>query len=576
VEPDTAQVRAQPLDGRDTTLPVDDSVGLAIAARALRSSRLPVLVTDTTTGEIVWANEPYCQMVGWPQAELVGRGWETVHTQQPDEAYAAQMIDMLLAGESVTMTLLNRRKDGTRFWSRMIVTPVCDPGGEVTHCLAVHADATGTVVTEHAQAAEAELAANRSSRLELITQAVDVLTGHVDLHEAADALARTAIPELADWGFVVLLDEGGKPEHVTGIVVADPAKHESARVAEADLPRWVSQYPMQSVQPEGLALPQLVDVALLEKTISSKRVLDALYDLGLGARLPVPLYARDRTLGLMVLESRDLDRFDVPTIVTTTLLRHRVGTVLDNIRLYQAERNAALTLQQRLLPPTMTVDDLDTAVVYRPSGNSAEIGGDWYDVFPLGERGTMLAVGDVVGHDMSAAAVMGQLSVLLRARSWTSASPGPTLSTIACALDGMRWDDVASVVCLRWQPTADGGGHVEYTNLGHPAPFVRLPDGSVYQMRGAHSLPLGLHDPAVDVGQDELDLPAGSVVVLYTDGLVERRDRSLEEGLAELAQALRDAPDGSAAQIRDHLLQTLVDGRSEDDLCLLVVRGLDA
>ena len=579
-EPEPGAERLSPPVARmfdGTELPLDDSVGLAIALRALQTSHMPVLVT-AISGEVVWANDPYCRLVGWSQAELIGRSWDTVYTEQPDESHAAHVIDSLTAGNPVTATMLNRRRDGTRFWSRFFITPVHDADGEITHFFAVHMDATSTVLTEHTQAAETELAANRSSRLELITHALDALTERVDLHQAADALARTAIPELADWGFVVLFDDDGQPEYFTEIV-AEPAKQESARTVRRGMPRWMEQHQalkaMALAQPDDLVLPQLVDIGALEKTIPSRRVLDALDDLGLGARLPVPLYARDQMLGLMVLEARDPDRFDVSTVVTTTLLRRRVGTMLDNIRLYQAERQTALTLQRRLQPPTAAVADLDTAAAYRPAGHRAEIGGDWYDVFPLGGRGTMLAVGDVVGHDMTAAAVMGQLSLLLRARTWSSASPGPALSTVAHALDGMRWDDVASIVSLRWQPTPDGS-HVEYANLGHPAPLVRLPDGTVHRMGPAHGAPLGLHDPAVEVDQDELDLPAGSVVVLYTDGLVERRDRPLEDGLAAFARALRAAPDGSAAQIRDHLLATLVLDQPEDDLCLLVVRGRDS
>ncbi len=563
----------------DTGPRVDDSAGMEIAVRALRTSELPVLVTDTMTGKIVWANDPYCRMVGWSQAELVGRSWQTVHASQPDEAYTAQKIDALMAGSTVTTTQLSRRKDGTRFWSRMTVTPVHDARGEITHTFAVHAEATETVVTEHVQAAEAELAANRGNRLELITQAVDALTGQDDYHQAAEALARVAVPELADWGFIVLFGDDGRPDHVTDIV-ADPAQHASARTARRDLRSWLAPScgltaTPHKARPDDLLVPQPFDVDRLDTVVPDRLVMEALHDLGLGAQLAVPLFARDRTLGMLVLNAHDPDRFDVATVVTATLLRNRVGTVLDTIRLYQTERQAVLTLQHRLLPPTTTVDGLDTATVYRPSAR-AEIGGDWYDVFPLGERGTMLAVGDVVGHDMAAAAAMGQLSVLLRARSWNSGSPGTTLSILVQALDGMGWDDLASVVCMRWQPTADGGCHLEYANLGHVAPFVRLPDGSVYHLPAAHGLPLGLHDPTVDVPQDELDLPAGAVLVLYTDGLVERRDRPLKVGLADLARALRDAPDGTAAQIRDHLLARLVHEQPEDDLCLLVVRGTTA
>ncbi len=574
--PDALTLPHLPQDPSDesTEVPVDESEGLAVAVRALRTSRMPVLISDVVTSKIVWANDPYCEMVGWPREELIGRSWETVHSQQPDETYASRVIDSLNTGNPAAMTLINQRKDGTKFWSRMVVAPVRDAAGDITHTMAVHSDATGTVITEHAQAAEAELGANRGSRLELITRVLDAMTERTGLYETTDALARAVVPELADWGYVMLFDDDGRPEHWS-FAAADPTKSTSLRAVEEHLPGWVRRSDWLKatlqVRPGDPVLPQLVDPSVFGEVV--KVAADGMNDLGAGALLAVPLYARDRMLGLMVLLSRTPDRFDVTTVVTATLLRGRVSTVLDNARLYEVERAAALALQHRLLPPTVALDDLDTAVAYRPSGRFAEIGGDWYDVFPLGRRGTMLAVGDIVGHDMSAAAAMGQLSLLLRARGWFDASPAPMLQTITSALDGLGWNDIASVVCLRWEPTADGD-HVEYTNLGHPAPFVRLPDGGVYQMRGAHSQPLGLHDPAAEIGQHAFDLPAGSVVVLYTDGLVERRDRPLEDGLAALARALRSAPGGTAAQIRDHLLATLVHDEPEDDVCLLVVRGL--
>jgi serine phosphatase RsbU (regulator of sigma subunit) len=113
---------------------------------------------------------------------------------------------------------------------------------------------------------------------------------------------------------------------------------------------------------------------------------------------------------------------------------------------------------------------------------------------------------------------------------------------------------------------------VEYVNAGHPPPYVRLPDGTVSALPLAEALPVGLLAPGTVVHGETLTLPLGSMLVLYTDGLVERRDRGLADGLTALASALRDAPDGTAAQVRDHLLSVLADGAGEDDLCLLVVR----
>ncbi|MCL2848642.1 MAG: SpoIIE family protein phosphatase [Micrococcales bacterium] len=563
-------------------VPLWDSTALSgLAGRVLNSARTAVVITQACGDNlIVWANTGFTTLTGYSRSEVIGRSPRFLHGPHTDAAAVQRMQTELAAGNPVTTALLNYRKDGTAFWNRLVITPICDDADKVTHHAAVLVDATADVVTDRARAAEAAVA-NQADRLALITRVVDAMTEHTDYHEAADAMAHAVVPELADWGFVVLFDEHNRPEHCC-LAVSDASKRESdsARLVQQNLPHWVARalatqaswvYETLHAGHEDLLLPQVVDLGMLGQLVPAKRHLDALFDLGIGTRLSVPLFARNRLLGLMALEARDPDRFDVPAVVTTTLLRARVGIALDNTRLYRAERAAALTLQHRFLPSAVTVTDLDTAATYRPSGNSAEIGGDWYDVFPLGERGTMLAVGDVVGHDMSAAATMGQLSVLLRARSWNGGSPSEVFQLIAEALHGMHWNDVASVTCMRWLSTPTGG-HVEYANLGHPAPFVRLPDGSVYQMSPARGAPLGLHDPKAEVGQDEMDLPAGSVVVLYTDGLVERRDRPLQDGLAALACALRSAPDGTAAQIRDHLLATLVQDKPEDDVCLLVVR----
>ncbi|MCL2422411.1 MAG: SpoIIE family protein phosphatase [Micrococcales bacterium] len=559
----------------------DSNVLFRLADRALNSARTAVVMTQAVGDHpIVWANKGFTALTGYSRSEVLGRNPRFLQGPHTDRAAVQRMNLELAAGSTVTTALLNYRKDGTAFWNRLVISPICDDDDRITHHAAILVDATADVVSERSRAAEAAVA-NQADRLALITRVVDAMSEHTDYHKAADALAKAVVPELADWGFVILFDEHHRPEHYS-VAVTDSAKAESWRVVEQNLPHWIARALASqnswvrdalTARYDDLLLPQVVDIGQLSRLVPAKRHLDALFDLGVGTRLSVPLFARNRLLGFMALEARDPDRFDVPSVVTTTLLRARVGIALDNTRLYRAERAAALTLQHRFLPSAVTVADLDTAAAYRPSGNSAEIGGDWYDVFPLGgNRGTMLAVGDVVGHDMSAAATMGQLSVLLRARSWIDGSPSEVFQNVSSALRGMHWTDVASVTCMRWVATPTGG-HVQYANLGHPAPFVRLPNGSVYQMRPARGAPLGLHNPGTEIGDDEMDLPTGSVVVLYTDGLVERRDRPLEDGLAALARSLRSAPDGTAAQIRDHLLATLVQDQPEDDVCLLVVRG---
>ena len=582
--------------------PLDERSGAELAVRAVTAAQLAMVVTAAqgpagqSDDPVVWANEAFCRLTGYALEEVLGRNCRFLQGPSTDPASVHRLAGDLHAGRTAAGTLLNYHRNGTPFWNRLVVTPVRDADGRITHHLGIATDATVQVMTERAREAELELEQSASGRLELLARVSDALAEHLDYREAADTLADIAVPSLAQWGFVALLDEHGAFEHLR-IATVDPAKSTVARTLEGLDHAWLlgSATVREAVRadPEDVLMPRVMDTHRLLRVVGADHHA-LLAELGLGSWLIVPLFARNHTLGLLGLVRADDDGFDVRTVVTATHLGRRVGLALDNARLYLAERTSALTLQHRLLPRVIDVPGLDVSATYLPSEQRAEVGGDWYDVLPVelpvgpdepadertdertgeqtSEHGAVFTVGDIVGHDMTAAAAMGQVSSLLRARQWGGASPAQVLTALASLLDDLGWDDVATVVCLRSRRHGDQV-HVEYVNAGHPAPFVRLPDGTVFQLPRAQTLPVGLMAPGTVVHDEELTLPAGSTVVMYTDGLVERRDRSLADGLAALEQALRDAPDGTAAQIRDHLVSTLVDGTGEDDLCLLVVRG---
>ncbi|MCL2092117.1 MAG: SpoIIE family protein phosphatase [Micrococcales bacterium] len=550
---------------------LDDEVPFWLVEHTLGSTSTSVAVTRAAgDNPVVWVNDGFTTLTGYSREEALGRNLRFLQGENTDHRAVRQVHQALALGGTAATTLLNYRKDGMPFWNRMLIVPVCDDVGTITHHIAAHTDASLDVANERATVE----AVDGRGGTELLTRVSDVLTQHLDYHEASAALVQTVVSEMADWGFIVLLDENGHVEHVS-LAAADPAKQPVVdRLAARDHTWYHSSSQMRAAlaaRPGDVPMPRRVDVDWIASQVSPDHL--ALHlELGLGSALTVPLFTRDQPLGVMVLEAADPEQFTVSSGVTMAQIGRRAGLALDNIRLYRAERTAALTLQHRLAPSVMVGPDLDVAAAYRPSGRHVEVGGDWYDVFQIDGRRTMLAVGDVVGHDMAAAAAMGQLSVLLRARATLGGSPSRVFKDFMRALRAMRRDDVASIAYLQWLPTPEGC-HVEYTNLGHPAPLVRLPDGTVCMLPAAHCAPIGVHNPEVAIGQDELDLPTGSVVVLYTDGLVERRDRPLEDGLATLARSLCQAPDGSAEQIRDHLLTTLVHDQPEDDVCLLVARG---
>jgi serine phosphatase RsbU (regulator of sigma subunit) len=165
---------------------------------------------------------------------------------------------------------------------------------------------------------------------------------------------------------------------------------------------------------------------------------------------------------------------------------------------------------------------------------------------------------------------MGQLRSLLRSYAWEGSSPGEVLTRVDELVRGLDIADVATCAYLRWRST-DDGAQVTYARAGHPPPLLRLAGGEVRALDGALRTPIGLAGSGGTEGT--IDVPAGATLVLYTDGLVERRDRGLRDGIAALTTELGAVPDDADAKaVRDQLVATFIGEQQEDDVCLLVVR----
>ncbi|SDY37307.1 Stage II sporulation protein E (SpoIIE) [Modestobacter sp. DSM 44400] len=238
-----------------------------------------------------------------------------------------------------------------------------------------------------------------------------------------------------------------------------------------------------------------------------------------------------------------------------------------------------MTLQRSLLSEPPAPDHLEVAVRYVPAAQDAQVGGDWYDVFGQPDGATALVIGDVVGHDTEAAASMGQLRGLLRGISYDSAdSPAVVLSRLDRAMDGLRLRTLATVVVARLEQTSeevDGGvTRLRWSNAGHPPPVVLLPDGSTEVLTPARAeLLVGVHT-AASRSDHVVALPRGSTVLLYTDGLVERRDQLFDVGIERLRAELSTLRDAPVAEVADQLLARVLPERAEDDVAMILVRLL--
>ncbi|MFS0706251.1 SpoIIE family protein phosphatase [Cellulomonas sp. 179-A 9B4 NHS] len=554
---------------------LEDVLTGELARRVLVDQTLAMVVSDPSQPDepVVWSNAAFTRLTGYAPHEVQGRNCRFLQTPRTDPAAVARLRAALDAGEDHVALLLNARKDGSEFWNQLVVTHLRDDAGRVTHRVGVQVDVTARAAGEAARDVELSLARRTGERLALLAEVTDELTRHLEYEHAVDALAEIVVPRMATWGFVVVTNERGRFERLH-VVSTDPGTAWAAEELAHESPEWLLQSPRLraalSSAPDAVADALPVDVDSLP-TRTTPRQLELLRTLRLGSALLVPLRARSRVIGVLCLVSDRQDGFDREAVVTAAHLSSRAGVVLENVRLYLAERDAALTLQHSLLPVLGDVANLDVAASYLPSGRRAEVGGDWFDAFALPDGAVSLAVGDVVGHDLRAAASMGQLRSLLRAAVWRGDAPGTALARLDELVRGLELADLATCVQVRWERT-DAGAHLTWATAGHPPGLVRLPDGEVVELTGGSTTPVGLAGPGRG-SEASATFPRGATLVLYSDGLVERRDRTLRDGIAELRDALAATPPGaSAEQVRDALVAGLVGRHQEDDVCLLVVR----
>ncbi|SDQ52113.1 PP2C family protein-serine/threonine phosphatase [Quadrisphaera sp. DSM 44207] len=425
--------------------------------------------------------------------------------------------------------------------------------------------------------AAAEAAARRLSLLVEIGEVLAPLDDE-DGRRGLRRLAEAVVPELADWSVLTLADDAGRL-HDVGWSHRDPARGEAVRrcaaLGTAVAARLEGPVVERLSAGEPLVLPALTD-EVVHRLLPEPGLVDAVRALDPGGAVVLPLVARGRLLGSLALVTTSGRGPHTPDeLATAREVARRAAAAIDGARLLHRTQRVAEALQRSLLTSPPRVPDLDLQVRYVPAVADARVGGDWYDAFTTPDGTTRLVIGDVMGHDTAAAAAMGQVRSLVRAlASDRPEGPAAVLSRADRAAQVLQVGTYATVLTAelhRPSPQRPGAWRLRWHSAGHPPPLLLLPDGGVRVLESEPGLLLGL-DPTTDRADEEALVPLGATLMLFTDGLVERRSQPLDAGLERLARILGDLAALPLDELCDRVLATVLAEDPEDDVALVAVR----
>lgn len=415
----------------------------------------------------------------------------------------------------------------------------------------------------------------------------------MDSARTAQELADVAVPRLADFAFIDLLEPPPRGDEPSTGPVAGPvtvcrtavrsvlAGSPESRVAVGE----TAVYPPLSPPVECLAAGRGAVYATTDSAVARWLAQDPgatwISEYGTHSLMVVPLRAGATTLGLAVFgRHQRREPFQPEDLWLAEELTTRAAVSIHSARRYTREHTSTMTLQRSLLPQTLPRHAaLDIASRYLPAGSDAGVGGDWFDVIPLSGARVALVVGDVVGHGIRAAATMGRLRTAVRTLADVDLPPDELLTHLDDLIIHLGADEADRDVAGE---AAGGIGttclYVVYdpvtrrctvARAGHPPPVVVSPEGSVYMLDVPAGPPLGLGGLPFETM--EVELPEGSILSLYTDGLLQPRDHDIDEALDSMFAAL-SRPASTLDTVCDRVLTALLTHPPEDDVALLVAR----
>lgn len=428
------------------------------------------------------------------------------------------------------------------------------------------------------QREHARLAAETArGRLAFLAEASAALAASLDYGETLTRLAELAVPRLADWCALYLVDDGRA--QLAGLAHVDPRRAASARA-------MLMRRPIRLDSPVGIGAVLRTGIRQVHRPITEElRTVMArdsehsaqLRELDMHAAAILPLVVRGRVIGALFLAVHPGRDLDAEAVALGEELAVRAGTAIDNARLFTARTAAARTLQASLLPPDLpVVDGLDLGARHVAGSAGIDIGGDFYDVFPLAGGRYLIVLGDVRGRGVDAATTALLIRHVIRSAAVSLRTPAAILSHLNEVLLRQETAELeprfATAVLAVVHSRADRSLAVDFAVAGHPLPLLRTPEGSV-QAVGSAGTALGITD-AFTVADCSLVLRPGETLLCFTDGATERRNGAEffgDERLAATFAAASGDADSIAATV-EFAVAAFAEGDLSDDLALLVLQ----
>ncbi len=543
--------------------------------RALRSSeRRTRLIVDSARdgfistdaeGRVLDVNAAAEVLLGRPRSEAVGRPMRELGIPVAEHERFEERRRALLDGaredgrRHLALRVAIDRPDGTRLHAETMIWVVERDGEwmfnarltDIGDRLREQQERERLVAAEAARE-EAERAATTIARLQAVGDAA-LTHRHLDDLQPT-VLQRTREVMDADGAALLLLQDDG---HLS-LLSSDDGPAAARRPARVRADAGIAGRVLSSGEP--VLVPDVSECELADPG-----VLDA----GIGSILGVPLVSEGEIIGVIEVGVRPPRRLGVDDVHLLRLTADRVALAIDHARAFGREHRIAETLQRSLLPETLpVVPGAALGARYLPAASEAEVGGDWYDAIALPGGRLLLVMGDVSGKGLAAASTLGALRNAIRAYALEGHGPAEIAERVnRFVLAEPSRDHMATLILAVFDPVS---GQLSWVNAGHPPPLTLGPDHAPEFLEGARSVPVGVL-PFPGYEEETAVIASGGAVVLYTDGLVERRGEHLETGMGRLASAAADGPLDAGA-LCDRLLAAAVpSGATSDDVALLTL-----